>query len=435
MRILRLAEKACETYLSELDKRTFSKYSATDRKVRSILNDVRERGDDALLHYTRLYDRISLSSKNLEVKGEEVREAYKKLTPKFLATLKKAAHRIRRFHEQVGKSVIPSATIKDRREKGIQLEQRIRPLERVGIYVPGGKASYPSTVLMAAIPAKVAGVREIVMVTPPQGEGVSPAVLVAADLVRVDRIFRIGGVQAIGALAFGTASVPKVDKIVGPGNRYIACAKRIVFGTVDIDMVAGPSEIVIISDARTPASFVAADLISQAEHDEMALPVLITMSEPFARRVKEEVAKQLSSLRRKRIAESSLEKRGAILLVRGLDQAIDVANRIAPEHLELSVSDPSSMIKKVKHAGAVFLGPYTPEAIGDYLAGTNHILPTAGTARFSSPLGVEDFLKRTNVIGFTKRALGRFDGDVRRMTEWEGLEGHYRAVHERAKER
>jgi histidinol dehydrogenase len=200
-------------------------------------------------------------------------------------------------------------------------------------------------------------------------------------------------------------------------------------------MVAGPSEIVIISDTRPPASFVAADLLSQAEHDEMALPVLITMSEPFARRVKEEVAKQLSSLRRKRIARISLEKRGAILLVKGLDQAIRVANRIAPEHLELSVSDPSSMIKKVKHAGAVFLGPYTPEAIGDYLAGTNHILPTAGTARFSSPLGVEDFLKRTNVIGFTKRALGRFDGDVRRMTEWEGLEGHYRAVHERAKEK
>ena len=435
MRIFRLAEKAGETYLAELDKRTFLKDSATDRKVRSILNDVRKRGDDALFHYTRLYDRISLSSKSLEVREEEVREAYKKLTPKFLVTLKKAARRIRKFHERVGKSVIPSATVRDRREKGIRLEQRISPLERVGIYVPGGKASYPSTVLMAAIPARVAGVREIVMVTPPQSEGISPAVLVAAHLVGVDRIFKIGGVQAIGALAFGTASIPKVDKIVGPGNRYVASAKRIVFGTVDIDMVAGPSEIVIISDARTPASFVAADLISQAEHDEMALPVLITVSEPFARRVKEEVAKQLSSLRRKKIAHISLEKRGAILLVKGLNQAIDVANRIAPEHLELSVSDPSSSIKKVKHAGAVFLGPYTPEAIGDYLAGTNHILPTAGTARFSSPLGVEDFLKRTNVIEFTKRALGRFDGDVRRMTEWEGLEGHYRAVHERAKER
>jgi histidinol dehydrogenase len=435
VRILRLVEKACETYLSELDKRAFSESSSTDRKVRSILNDVRERGDEALLHYTRLYDKISLSSKKLEVKREEVREAYKKLPPKFLATLKKVAHRIRRFHERVGKSVIPSATIKDRREKGIRLEQRISPLERVGIYVPGGKASYPSTVLMAAIPAKVAGVQEIFMVTPPQEKGISPAVLVAADLVGVDRIFRIGGVQAIGALAYGTGSIPKVDKIVGPGNRYVACAKQIVFGTVDIDMVAGPSEIVIICDAKTPPSFVAADLISQAEHDEMALPVLITISEPFAHRVKEEVARQLSALRRKRIAQISLDKRGAILIVKGLDQAIDVANRIAPEHLELSVSDPSSVIKKVKHAGAVFLGPYTPEAIGDYLAGTNHILPTAGTARFSSPLGVEDFLKRTNVIGFTKRALGPFEEDVRRMTEWEGLEGHYRAVHERVKER
>ena len=435
MRILRLAEKACETYLSGLDKRNFSEDSTTDRKVRSILTDVRKRGDEALLHYTRLYDRVSLSSKNFEVNREEIREAYKKLPPKFLATLKKATHRIRRFHERVGMSVIPSATIRDRREKGIRLEQRIRPLERVGIYVPGGKASYPSTVLMAAIPAKVAGVQEIFMVTPPQREGISPAVLVAARLVGVDRIFRIGGVQAIGALAYGTKSIPKVDKIVGPGNRYVACAKQIVFGTVDIDMVAGPSEIVIISDTQTPPSFVAADLISQAEHDEMALPVLITMSEPFAHRVKEEVARQLSTLRRRKIAQISLNKKGAILIVKSLDQAIDVANRIAPEHLELSVSDPSSSIKKVKHAGAVFLGPYTPEAIGDYLAGTNHILPTAGTARFSSPLGVEDFLKRTNVIEFTKRALGSFEEDVRRMTEWEGLEGHYRAVHERVKER
>ena len=435
MRVFRLAEKECETYLSELEKRALFEDSRAERKVRSILNDVKERGDEALLHYTRLYDRISLSPSDLEVKREEIREAYKNIPPKFLATLKKAAHRIRRFHERVGKSVIPSATVKQRCEKGIRLEQRISPLERVGIYVPGGKASYPSTVLMAVIPAKVAEVQEIFMVTPPQKRGISPAVLVAADLVGVDRVFRIGGVQAIGALAYGTGSIPKVDKIVGPGNRYVACAKRIVFGTVDIDMVAGPSEIVIISDAKTPPSFVAADLISQAEHDEMALPVLITMSEPFAHRVKQEVTRQLSALRRKRIAQISLDKRGAILIVKGLGQAIDVANRIAPEHLELSVSAPSSVIKKVKHAGAVFLGPYTPEAIGDYLAGTNHILPTAGTARFSSPLGVEDFLKRTNIIGFTRRALGQFDEDVKQMTDWEGLEGHYRAVHERVKER
>jgi histidinol dehydrogenase len=435
VRVFRLAEKECETYLSELEKRALFEDSRAERKVRSILNDVKERGDEALLHYTRLYDRISLSPSDLEVKREEIREAYKNIPPKFLATLKKAAHRIRRFHERVGKSVIPSATVKQRCEKGIRLEQRISPLERVGIYVPGGKASYPSTVLMAVIPAKVAEVQEIFMVTPPQKRGISPAVLVAADLVGVDRVFRIGGVQAIGALAYGTGSIPKVDKIVGPGNRYVACAKRIVFGTVDIDMVAGPSEIVIISDAKTPPSFVAADLISQAEHDEMALPVLITMSEPFAHRVKQEVTRQLSALRRKRIAQISLDKRGAILIVKGLDQAIDVANRIAPEHLELSVSAPSSVIKKVKHAGAVFLGPYTPEAIGDYLAGTNHILPTAGTARFSSPLGVEDFLKRTNIIGFTRRALGQFDEDVKQMTDWEGLEGHYRAVHERVKER
>jgi histidinol dehydrogenase len=298
----------------------------------------------------------------------------------------------------------------------------------VGIYVPGGKASYPSTVLMAAIPARVAGVGEIVMVTPPHREGLSPAIVAAADLAGVDRIFRIGGVQAIAALAFGTASVPRVDKIVGPGNRYVAAAKRLVYGIVDIDMIAGPSEIVVVSDEKTPPSFLAADLISQAEHDEMALAILITPSEELAKRVREELKTQLSSLRREKIARASLDRRGAILVVRDLRQAMDLVNRIAPEHLELAVSNPLSLAKEVKHAGAVFLGPYTPEAIGDYLAGPNHILPTAGTARFSSPLGVEDFVKRINLLGFSQKALLSFGEDVKRFTEWEGLEGHYQAV-------
>ena len=266
---------------------------------------------------------------------------------------------------------------------------------------------------------------------PPRKEGISPAVLVAADLAGVDRIYRIGGVQAIAALAYGTKSIPKVDKIVGPGNQYVATAKRLVYGDVDIDMVAGPSEIVIVSDENTPPSFVAADLISQAEHDEMALAILITTSEAFGREVKKEVERQLSSLKRRKVASASLNRRGAILIVKNLEQAMELVNRIAPEHLELAVSRPLSLIKSVKHAGAVFLGPYTPEAIGDYMAGPNHILPTAGTARFSSPLGVEDFIKRTNLMSFTQSALKRFEKDVKRFAEWEGLEGHYQAVQKR----
>ncbi len=423
MKFLRTGEKGFDRYLSEVEERITRDGLSLERGVRSILKDVRRRGDRALLHYTRIFDGVSLQSHQLQLRPEEIRQAYRKVPEDLLSTLKKASRRIRRFHrlsrEKASREIV---------EKGVRLQQLIRPLERVGIYVPGGKASYPSTVLMAAVPARVAGVREIIMVTPPRDEGLSPAIVAAADLAGVDRIFRIGGVQAIAALAFGTASVPRVDKIVGPGNRYVATAKRLVFGTVDIDMVAGPSEIVVVSDEETPPSFLAADLISQAEHDEMALAVLITPSEELAKRVREELKKQLSFLRREKIARASLDRRGAILVVRDLREAIDLVNRIAPEHLELAVSDPTSLAKEVRNAGAVFLGPYTPEAIGDYLAGPNHILPTAGTARFSSPLGVEDFVKRINLLGFSQKALLSFDEDVRRFTEWEGLEGHYRAV-------
>ena len=318
-------------------------------------------------------------------------------------------------------------------EEGIRIEQVVRPMERIGIYVPGGKASYPSTVLMAAIPARVAGVKEIIITTPPQPMGISPAILVAADLVGVDRIFQVGGVQAIGALAYGTESIPKVDKIVGPGNRYVATAKRLVYGAVDLDMVAGPSEIVIISDGKTLPSFVAADLISQAEHDERALSILLTPSESFAEKVEVEVDKQLLTLKRKKIARKSLQQRGAILIVKDLSHAVELANRIAPEHLELSVENPRRLARSVKHAGAVFLGSHTPEAIGDYLAGPNHILHTAGTARYASALGVEDFQKKTNLMQFSKKILRRFEGDVKRFTQWEGLEGHYRSIEMRMK--
>ena len=428
MRVFRVGEKGFDRYLSKVEGRAAQDSIRFEKEVRSILKDVRNRGDKAIVHYTQVFDGLRIPTHQLRVKRNEIRMAYRKVPRDFLGTLKKATRRIRKFHQLLSNKLILSLK---REERGVRLEQVMRPLERVGIYVPGGKASYPSTVLMAAIPARVAGVQEIIMVTPPQKEGINPAVLVAADLAGVDRIYRIGGVQAIAALAYGTKSIPKVNKIVGPGNQYVATAKRLVYGDVDIDMVAGPSEMVIVSDENTPPSFVAADLISQAEHDEMAMAILITHSEIFGREVKKEVERQLSSLKRKKVASASLHRRGAILIVKSLEQAMELVNRIAPEHLELAVSRPLSLIKSVKHAGAVFLGPHTPGAIGDYMAGPNHILPTAGTSRFSSPLGVEDFIKRTNLMCFTQSALKRFEKDVKRFAEWEGLEGHYQAVQKR----
>jgi len=425
LRVLRIGEKGFENYLLKIEKRAAEDSLRLEREVRSILKGVRQRGDEALIHYIQVFDGVRIPIQRLRVKQEEVKEAYKKIPRDFLRTLEKAARRIRKFHRLWSKRSITEL------EKGIRLGQVIRPLERVGVYVPGGKASYPSTVLMAAIPAKVAGVQEIVMTTPPHEDGISPAVLVAADLAGVDRIYRVGGAQAIAALAYGTTSIPKVDKIVGPGNRYVATAKRLVHGTVDVDMVAGPSEILIISDKKTPPPFVAADLISQAEHDEMALAILITTSEAYGKMVRKEIERQLSYLKREKIARASLKRRGAILIVKDLDQALELANRIAPEHLEICVSKPLSLLKGIKNAGAVFLGPHTPEAIGDYLAGPNHILPTGGTARFSSPLNVEDFMKRINLMSFTKDALRRFEKDLKRFAEWEGLEGHYQSVQKR----
>ncbi len=428
MKILKIGEQGFDQYLSGMENRMAEDPPRLEGEVRSILRDMKKRGDRALLHYTERFDRIRLLLSQLEVEKKEVTEALRRIPRDFFETLKKASHRIRKFHELSKKRSMVKWI-----EEGIRIEQVVKPLERIGVYVPGGKASYPSTVLMAAIPAKVAGVKEIIITTPPQREGISPAVLVAADLAGVDRIFQVGGVQAIGALAYGTETIPKVDKIVGPGNRYVAIAKRLVYGAVDLDMVAGPSEIVIISDGKTSPAFVAADLISQAEHDERALSILITLSEAFAKKVEEELERQLLSLKRKKIAHKSLRQRGAILIVKDLNQAIELANRIAPEHLELSLKNPLRLAKSVRHAGAVFLGPHTPEAIGDYLAGPNHILPTAGTARYASALSVEDFQKKINLMQFSEKALRRFDGDVKRFTEWEGLEGHYRSIEMRMK--
>jgi histidinol dehydrogenase len=429
LKFLKAGDKGFENYLSRTEQRIGQESLRLEREIRSILNDVRKRGDEALVYYTQVFDGVRVPVEQLQVKRGEVEQAYKKIPRDFLGTLKKAAHRIQRFHRLRSRRSITEF------EKGIRLVQVSRPLEKVGIYVPGGKASYPSTVLMAAIPAKVAGVQKILMTTPPHKDGISPAVLVAADLAGVDQIYRVGGAHAIAALAYGTASIPKVDKIVGPGNRYVATAKRLVYGTVDIDMVAGPSEIVVVSDDKMPPDVVAADLISQAEHDEMALAILITPSEAFGWKVRREIERQLSLLKREKIARTSFKRRGAILIVKDLEQAMELANRIAPEHLELCVSKPLSLVKRLRNAGAVFLGPHTPEAIGDYLAGPNHILPTAGTARFSSPLGVEDFMKRMNLMSFTQDALKRFEKDVKRFAEWEGLEGHYQAVRKRVEKR
>ena len=428
MKILRTGEERFNQYVSKVKGRIAQDPLILDREVRSILKDVKKRGDEALIYYNERFDGVRIPTHQLQVRRDEIREAYRKIPQDFIKTLKKAAYRIQRFH-RLSKRRWETKWV----EKGIRIEQIVRPLERIGIYIPGGKASYPSTVLMAAIPAKVAGVQEIIITTPPKKEDIHPAVLIAADLAGVDRIYRVGGVQAIAALAYGTTSIPRVDKIVGPGNRYVTIAKRFVYGTVDIDMVAGPSEIVIISDGKVPPSFIAADLISQAEHDEMALPILITPSEVFAMKVREELERQLSSLKREWIARVSLNQRGAILIVEDLHDAVELANQIAPEHLELCVKNPSYLMKAVRNAGAVFLGTFTPEAIGDYLAGPNHILPTAGTARFSSALGVEDFIKKINLMHFNEKALRRFEKDVKGFAEWEGLEGHYQSVRMRMK--
>lgn len=423
MRFLKEGELGFDQYLLEVERRAFQDSLRFEKEVRSILLDIQRRGDEALLYYIKRFDGLRISTHQLRVRRSEIKKAYQKIPQEFLTTLKRSAHRIRRFHRLTFKQWSEHL-----REKGILLGRLMRPLERVGIYVPGGKASYPSTVLMSALPAKVAGVSTLIMTTPPRQGGISPAVLVAADLAGVDQIYQIGGAHAIAAMAYGTESIPKVDKIVGPGNQYVATAKRLVYGVVDVDMVAGPTEVLILSDGKTSARFIASDLISQAEHDERALAILITTSEAHGRDVKKEVERQLSLLERKAIVRESLKKRGAILVVKDLWKAIDLSNRIAPEHLELCIQNPSKYIKAIKHAGALFLGSYTPEAIGDYMAGPNHVLPTGGTARFSSPLSVEDFIKWTNLMWFDQKALRRFAKDLRRFTTLEGLEGHFKAI-------
>lgn len=390
--------------------------------VAEIIKNVRENGDKALFEYCEKFDKAQLSS--LAVTKEEIDEALSLVEPEFLEILEKAAKNIRKFHSR---QVRNSFIIND--EDGIVIGQKIIPVDRAGLYVPGGTAAYPSTVLMDAIPAKIAGCREVVMVTPPTKDGkVNPVILAAAHVAGIDRIFKVGGAQAIAALAYGTQSIPKVDKIVGPGNAFVAEAKKQVFGVVSIDMIAGPSEILIVADGKSNPSYIAADLLSQAEHDKMASAVLVTDSEELARNVSTELEKQIPLLERREIARESIDVNGKIIVADTLDAAIEIANEIAPEHLELCVDNPFDKLDSIRHAGSIFMGRNCPEALGDYFAGPNHTLPTSGTAKFSSPLSVDDFIKKTQYTYYTKDALKKVAFDVAAFAKKEGLTAHAKSA-------
>ena len=390
--------------------------------VSAIIENVKANGDKAVLEYTAKFDKAELTS--LEVTAEEIEEAVASVEAEFLRILKTAAENIRKFHsKQVRNSFIISE------DKGIVTGQKITPVERAGLYVPGGTAAYPSTVLMDSIPAKIAGVKEMCIVTPPNSEGkINPVILAAASIAGVDRIFKVGGAQAIAALAYGTESIPKVDKIVGPGNAFVAEAKKQVYGLVSIDMIAGPSEILVLADGKSNPAYVAADLLSQAEHDKNASAVLVTESLELAEKVSEELEKQIPMLERQEIARASIDNNGKIIVAENLTQGIDIANELAPEHLELCVDNPFDLLDSVKNAGSIFMGRYCPEALGDYYAGPNHTLPTGGTARFSSPLSVDDFVKKSQFTYYTKEALFAVAEDVGFFAEKEGLTAHAKSA-------
>ena len=390
--------------------------------VSDIIYNVRKNGDKALFEYCKKFDKADLTS--LTVSEEEINEAFEAVEPKFIEIIKKAAANIRKFHE---KQVRNSFIIND--ENGIVIGQKVIPVDRAGLYVPGGTAAYPSTVLMDAIPAKIAGVREVVMVTPPSKDGkVNPVILAAAKIAGIDRIFKVGGAQAVAALAYGTETIPKVDKIVGPGNAYVAEAKKQVYGIVSIDMIAGPSEILIVADGKTNAKHASADLLSQAEHDKMASAVLVTDSMELAKAVQAELEVQIPKLLRADIARVSIDNCSKIIVADTLDAAIDIANEIAPEHLELLVDNPFDYLDAIRHAGSIFMGRNCPEALGDYFAGPNHTLPTSGTAKFSSPLSVDDFVKKTQYTYYTREALGKVAKDVAFFAEKEGLTAHAKSA-------
>ena len=414
-------ERYGETLKNRILSRRSADYSAAEEKVKPILADVKARGDAAVFEYTRMFDKADL--KTLKVSEEEISAALSDVDGEYLEILKTAAANIAKFHEKQLQRGF------EYEENGKIMGQRVTPLSCAGVYVPGGTAAYPSTVLMSAIPAAIAGCKEIVMTTPPKKDGKIPAaILYAAKSAGVTKVFKTGGAQAIAALAFGTESVPRVYKIVGPGNAYVAEAKRQVYGQVSIDMIAGPSEILIIADGSANPRFIAADLLSQAEHDKNARAILVTDSEDLARAAAEETERQLSALSRGDIARASIENNGRIYIVKDMEEAAEAANLLAPEHLELCVKDPFSMLDKVKNAGSVFLGNYCPEALGDYMAGPNHTLPTSGTARFSSPLSVDDFIKKSQYIYYPKEAFGRVYKDVAGFAAAEGLTAHAKSA-------
>ncbi len=424
--VVKTSDRAFKATLKRIMQRRVEKGERIERSVAEILEAVRKKGDSALFRYTRLFDGVRLGVKDLEVKPREIDQAMKKVSQKDLRVLRLAAKRIAAFHRR---QLEKSWSYRD--PLGLFLGQKISPLERVGVYVPGGKASYPSTVLMNVVPAKVAGVKEVIMTSPIGRDGA--IILAAARIAGVDRIFRVGGAQAVAALAFGTDTIPKVDKIVGPGNIYVATAKRLVFGEVDIDSIAGPSEILLLADAHADPVHVAADMLSQAEHDQMASALCVTPSWTLGQRIKTALEMQLKETKRQAITLKALEKYGAIIVCQGLKEGVEVANAIAPEHVELIVRQPRKWIPAIRNAGAIFVGSYSTPPLGDYMAGPNHVLPTGGSARFFSPLGVYDFLKRTNLIQAGKKALRTLAPDIIHLARLEGLYDHARAVEARFK--
>lgn len=424
MRIVTLTEETKKDILENLLKRSPNQYGSFEAAVSEIVEAVKEKGDEALFSYTEKFDGAKLTAETVRVTQEEIREAYSLVDEKLVEVIRKALVNIRDYHEKQKQNSWFHTT-----EKGTLLGQKVTPMARVGVYVPGGKAVYPSSVLMNILPAKVAGVSEIVMTTPCSREGkVNPSVLVSAHEAGVDKIYKAGGAQAIAALAFGTESIPKVDKIVGPGNIYVALAKKAVYGNVSIDSIAGPSEITVLADETANPHFVAADLLSQAEHDEMASAILVTTSRRFGEAVSAEIDEYLKKLSRREIIEKSLENFGYILVAANRQEAVDTVNAIAPEHLEIVMENPFEVMTKIRNAGAIFLGEYSCEPLGDYFAGPNHVLPTNGTAKFFSPLSVDDFVKKSSVIYYSREALEEIHRDIEQFAACEQLTAHANAI-------
>lgn len=424
MRIVALTEDTKQNVMNDLLKRSPNNYSQYESTVNEIIENVKTNKDKAVFEYTKKFDKFDLSAENIKVTREEIDEAYTKMDAKLVEVIRKAAENIKVFHmKQLRNSWF------DAKEDGTILGMKIIPIEKAGVYVPGGKAAYPSSVLMNVIPAKVAGVKEIIMTTPPGADGkVNPGTLVAADIAGVDTIYKVGGAQAIAALAYGTESIPKVDKITGPGNIFVALAKKAVYGYVSIDSIAGPSEILVLADETANPRYVAADMLSQAEHDELASAILITTSKELAEKVSEEVDKFTAQLSRTEIIQKSLDNYGYILLAENMEQAIETTNEIASEHLEILTKNPFDVMTKIRNAGAIFLGEYSSEPLGDYFAGPNHILPTNGTAKFFSPVNVDDFIKKSSIISYSREALEKLHKDIELFAESEGLTAHANSI-------